>query len=42
MDFEEAERRFYELKGRLDTGRITPQEYQQVIQETSAGIQKDA
>ena len=28
MDFEEAERRFYELKGRLDTGRITPQEYQ--------------
>ncbi len=28
MDFAEAERAYYELKGRLDTGKITPQEFQ--------------
>lgn len=33
MDFDEAERRFYELKGRLDTGRITPQDYQAALRE---------
>jgi hypothetical protein len=28
MDVDEAERRYYELRGRLDAGKITPQEYQ--------------
>ena len=33
MDFDEAESRFYELKGRLDTGKLTPQEYQARLRE---------
>jgi hypothetical protein len=33
MDFAEAERAFYELKGRLDTGKITPQEFQERLRD---------
>jgi hypothetical protein len=36
MDFDEAERRYYELKGRLDAGRITPQEYQAHLRDLKA------
>ena len=36
MDFDEAERRYYELKGRLDAGKITPQEYQARLRDLRA------
>jgi Tol biopolymer transport system component len=36
MDFDEAERKYYELKGRLDAGKITPQEYQSRLRDLKA------
>jgi hypothetical protein len=36
MDFDEAERRYYELKGRLDAGKMSPQQYQDQLRELRA------
>lgn len=36
MDFDEAERKYYELRGRLDAGKITPQEYEVLLRDLRA------